>query len=1168
MSQFKEYKNLNLIDVAENIAEFWKQNKTFNKSVEIREGQPEFVFYEGPPSANGMPGIHHVMARALKDIFCRYQTQNGKQVFRKAGWDTHGLPVELGVEKELGITKEDIGRKISIEDYNKACREAVMRYTDVWNNLTEKIGYWVDLDDPYITYKSKYMETVWWLLKQLYNKDLLYKGYTIQPYSPKAGTGLSSAELNMPGTYHDVSDTTIVAQFKVKKESTDLFNDVEGDVNILAWTTTPWTLPSNTALAVGRDIEYVVVKTFNQYTFQPVTVVLAKVLLNKNFGKKYAEGTDEDFANYTSESKTIPYQILKEFTGEKLTGTQYEQLVPWFTPNDTPEKAFRVILGDFVTTEDGTGIVHIAPTFGADDAKAAKEAGVPPMLVKDENDNLVPLVDLQGRFIKGENVPELFSGKYIKNEYYDEGTAPEKSWDVELAILLKTENKAFKVEKYVHSYPHCWRTDKPVLYYPLDSWFVKMTAVKDRLVDLNKEINWKPKSTGEGRFANWIENVNDWNLSRSRYWGIPLPIWRTEDLKEEKIIGSVEELYNEIEKSVEAGLMTENPFKDFIIGDMSENNYASVDLHKNIVDKIVLVSDSGKAMKRESDLIDVWFDSGSMPYAQLHYPFENKELIDNNKAFPADFIAEGVDQTRGWFYTLHAIGTAVFDSVAYKNVMSNGLVLDKNGLKMSKSKGNAVDPFETLAVYGPDATRWYMISNANPWENLKFDIEGIDEVRRKFFGTLYNTYSFFALYANVDGFNYSEKEVENRPEIDRWILSELNLLIKEVKAFYEDYEPTRVARAINTFVNDNLSNWYVRLCRRRFWKGDYSEDKISAYQTLYTCLETVAKLSAPIAPFFMDQLYQDLNKVTGKETAESIHLTDFPVADESLIDADLVEKTHLAQTITSLVLSIRRAESLKVRQPLQRVLIPVLDKKTEEQISAVADLIKQEVNVKELQLINAEEASHLIIKQIKPNFKALGPKLGKDMKTVGGEITNFTAEQISTLEKEGKIDVQGYEITPEDVEISTKDIPGWTVTSDGKTTVALDLTLTDELKSEGIAREFINRVQNLRKEKEFDLTDRITITIGEASKYLIEEWEQYGHIDLIESEKLKLFGVKEETDLEDLNDKLPYLSAIYRNELYISNEVLSNKLEFVSSLSNFNEIEIDEVNFKINVEKN
>ncbi|ROH96307.1 isoleucine--tRNA ligase [Chryseobacterium daecheongense] len=1129
MSQFKEYKNLNLIDIAENVSEFWKHNKTFSKSVEIREGNPEFVFYEGPPSANGMPGIHHVMARALKDIFCRFQTQNGKQVFRKAGWDTHGLPVELGVEKELGITKEDIGKKISIEDYNKACREAVMRYTDVWNDLTEKIGYWVDLDDPYITYKSKYMETVWWLLKQLYDKNLLYKGYTIQPYSPKAGTGLSSHELNQPGTYRDVSDTTIVAQFKVKKESSELFNEVDGDVNILAWTTTPWTLPSNTALAVGRDIEYYVVKTFNQYTFEPVTVVLARVLLEKNFGKKYVQGTDEDFANYTAESKTIPYKVLKEFTGEKLAGTQYEQLIPWFTPDETPEKAFRVILGDFVTTEDGTGIVHIAPTFGADDARVAKEAGIPPMLVKDENDNLVPLVDLQGKFLVGNNVPEVFSGKYIKNEYYDDGAAPEKSWDVELAILLKTENKAFKVEKYVHSYPHCWRTDKPVLYYPLDSWFVKMTAVKDRLVDLNTEINWKPKATGEGRFANWLENVNDWNLSRSRYWGIPLPIWRTDDLKEEKIIGSVEELYNEIEKSVEKGFMTENPFKGFEIGNMSEENYSLVDLHKNVVDKIVLVSESGKSMKRESDLIDVWFDSGSMPYAQLHYPFENKEMIDSHKAFPADFIAEGVDQTRGWFYTLHAIATAVFDSVAYKNVMSNGLVLDKNGQKMSKRLGNAVDPFETLSVYGPDATRWYMISNANPWENLKFDIEGIDEVRRKFFGTLYNTYSFFALYANVDGFNYSEKEVENRPEIDRWILSELNLLIKEVKAFYEDYEPTRVARAISTFVNDNLSNWYVRLCRRRFWKGDYTEDKISAYQTLYTCLEVVAKLSAPIAPFFMDQLYQDLNKVTGKETYESVHLTDFPVADESLIDQDLVEKTHLAQNITSMVFSLRKKENVKVRQPLQKVLVPVLDSKTEKQILAVAELIKQEVNVKELQLINAEEASHLIVKQIKPNFKALGPKLGKDMKVVGNEIANFSAEQITALEKEGKIDIQGYEITLDDVEISTKDIPGWTVTSDGKTTVALDLTLTEELKSEGIAREFINRIQNLRKDKDFDLTDRIKISLEENS---------------------------------------PFLEDIRKNEEYISSEVLSNKIEVVSSLLNFNEIEIDTVNFKVNIEKN
>ncbi|WP_343612315.1 isoleucine--tRNA ligase [Chryseobacterium oranimense] len=1129
MSQFKEYKNLNLIDIAENVSEFWKQNKTFSKSVEIREGNAEFVFYEGPPSANGMPGIHHVMARALKDIFCRFQTQNGKQVFRKAGWDTHGLPVELGVEKELGITKEDIGKKISIEDYNKACREAVMRYTDVWNNLTEKIGYWVDLDDPYITYKSKYMETVWWLLKQLYDKELLYKGYTIQPYSPKAGTGLSSHELNQPGTYRDVSDTTVVAQFKAKKETSELFNEVDGDVHVLAWTTTPWTLPSNTALAVGRDIEYVLVKTFNQYTFEPITIVLARVLLPKVFGKKYAEGTDEDFAAYTEASKVIPFKIIKEFTGEQLAGTQYEQLIPWFTPNDSPEKAFRVIIGDFVTTEDGTGIVHIAPTFGADDARVGKENGIPPMLVKDENDNLVPLVDLQGKFIKGENVPEVFSGKYIKNEYYDDGTAPEKSWDVELAIVLKTENKAFKVEKYVHSYPHCWRTDKPVLYYPLDSWFVKMTAVKDRLVNLNKEINWKPKATGEGRFANWLENVNDWNLSRSRYWGIPLPIWRTEDLKEEKIIGSVEELYNEIEKSVAAGFMKENPFKGFVIGNMSEQNYELVDLHKNVVDKVVLVSDSGKAMNRESDLIDVWFDSGSMPYAQLHYPFENKEMIDNNKAFPADFIAEGVDQTRGWFYTLHAIGTAVFDSVAYKNVMSNGLVLDKNGQKMSKRLGNAVDPFETLSVYGPDATRWYMISNANPWENLKFDIEGIDEVRRKFFGTLYNTYSFFALYANVDGFNYTEKEVENRPEIDRWILSELNLLIKEVKSFYEDYEPTRVARAISTFVNDNLSNWYVRLCRRRFWKGDYSDDKISAYQTLYTCLETVAKLSAPIAPFFMDQLYQDLNKVTGKDKGESVHLTDFPVADESLIDQDLVEKTHLAQNITSMVFSLRKKENVKVRQPLQKVLVPVLDSKTEEQILAVAELIKQEVNVKELQLINAEEASHLIVKQIKPNFKALGPKLGKDMKTVGGAIAEMNAEQISSLEKEGKIDIQGYEITPDDVEISTKDIPGWTVTSDGKTTVALDLTLTEELKSEGIAREFINRIQNLRKDKDFELTDRIKISIEENS---------------------------------------PFLEDVKKNEEYISSEVLSNKIEIVSSLSNFNEIEIDEVNFKVNVEKN
>ena len=1165
MKKFTEYKNLDLTAVAENITQYWEKNQTFKKSVEIREGKPEYVFYEGPPSANGMPGIHHVMARALKDIFCRYQTQNGKQVFRKAGWDTHGLPIELGVEKELGITKEDIGKTISVEDYNQACRNAVMRYTDVWNDLTEKIGYWVDLEDPYITYEPKYMETVWWLLKQLYNKDLMYKGYTIQPYSPAAGTGLSSHELNQPGTYRDVSDTTVVAQFKLKRapenasetrkklstiaypESNIDSSEIAGascggalhweefeaekpkaNVYFLAWTTTPWTLPSNTALAVGRDIEYVLVKTFNQYTFEPIHIILASVLVQKNFGKKYFEGTDEDFKNYSSENKTIPYQVLMEFTGEKLAGTEYEQLIPWFLPAENADKAFRVIIGDFVTTEDGTGIVHIAPTFGADDSRVAKDNDIPPMLIKDANDNLVPLVDLQGRFLKGGNTPQLFAEKFIKNEYYDNGTAPEKSWDVELAILLKTENKAFKVEKYVHSYPHCWRTDKPVLYYPLDSWFVKMTAVKDRLVALNENINWKPKSTGEGRFANWLVNVNDWNLSRSRYWGIPLPIWRTEDLKEEIIIGSVEELMPEIQKSIEAGFMTENPFAAFEVGNMSKENYANIDLHKNIVDKIILVSASGKPMKRESDLIDVWFDSGSMPYAQLHYPFENKEMIDSNKAFPADFIAEGVDQTRGWFYTLHAIATSVFDSVAYKNVISNGLVLDKNGQKMSKRLGNAVDPFATLEKYGPDATRWYMISNANPWENLKFDLEGIDEVRRKFFGTLYNTYSFFALYANVDGFTYAEKDVENRPEIDRWILSELNLLVKDVTSFYEDYEPTKVARAINNFVNDNLSNWYVRLCRRRFWKGDYSEDKISAYQTLYTCLETVAKIAAPVAPFFMDQLYQDLNKITGKDGAESVHLSDFPKAQESLIDQDLVEKTHLAQQITSMVFSLRKKENIKVRQPLQKVMIPVLDKKTEAQILAVSDLVKQEVNVKELQLINADEAADLIVKQIKPNFKTLGARLGKDMKTVAGEITNFTAEQISTLEKEGKMEIQGYEISLDDVEILTKDIPGWTVTSEGKLTVALDLTLTDELKAEGISREFINRVQNLRKDKEFDLTDRITIRLEEEN---------------------------------------PFEKEIMNNEAYISEEVLSDRIEIVNSLSNFDEIEIDDVKFKVEVQK-
>lgn len=1186
MNKFAEYKTLNLTETARTVAEFWKNNDTFRKSVEIREGQPEFVFYEGPPSANGMPGIHHVMARAIKDIFCRYQTQNGKQVFRKAGWDTHGLPVELGVEKELGITKEDIGKKISIEEYNEACKNAVMRYTDVWNDMTEKIGYWVDMENPYVTYKPKYMETVWWLLKQMYDKGLIYKGYTIQPYSPKAGTGLSSHEVNQPGAYRDVTDTTVVAQFKMKKapdnagetwkklsaiaygdaiKSEDIAGATCGgalhweefdnkkpksNVYFLAWTTTPWTLPSNTALTVGPKIDYVLVKTFNQYTFEPIHIILAKALVAKQFGKKYVEGSAEDFKNYTPESKTIPYQILEEFKGTDLVGIQYEQLLDYAKPYQNPENAFRVISGDFVTTEDGTGIVHTAPTFGADDAKVAKEASpeVPPMLVLDGNGNPVPLVDLQGRFlsvVKDEIYG--FANEYVKSEYLNDDEKNIEfniqkenlksiiadlkvylSVDERIALKLRKEKKAFKVEKYVHSYPHSWRTDEPLLYYPLDSWFIKVTDVKDRMFDLNETINWKPKSTGEGRFGNWLKNANDWNLSRSRYWGIPLPIWRTDDKKEEILIGSVEELYNEIEKSIAAGFQKENPFKGFVIGDMSEENYAKVDLHKNIVDEITLVSASGKPMKRESDLIDVWFDSGSMPYAQLHYPFENKEQVDNNKAFPADFIAEGVDQTRGWFYTLHAIATTVFDSVAYKNVVSNGLVLDKNGQKMSKRLGNAVDPFETLSVYGPDATRWYMISNANPWENLKFDIEGIDEVRRKFFGTLYNTYSFFALYANVDGFKYLESNVENRPEIDRWILSELNLLIKEVKSFYEDYEPTKAARAINTFVNDNLSNWYVRLCRRRFWKGDYSDDKISAYQTLYTCLETVAKLSAPIAPFFMDQLFQDLNKVTGRDLVNSVHLTDFPVADENLIDQDLVEKTHLAQQITSMVFSLRKKENVKVRQPLQKVMIPVLDKKTEEQILAVSELIKQEVNVKELQLINAEEASHLIVKQIKPNFKTLGARLGKDMKTVAGEISNFTSNQIAELEKTGKAGVAGYEITVDDVEISTKDIPGWTVASEGKTTVALDLVLTQELKAEGVAREFINRIQNLRKEKDFELTDRISI---------------------------------------QLEDNCPFRKEFINNEAYISSEVLSDEIEFVNSLSNFDEIEIDEERFKVKIEK-
>ena len=1129
--KFNEYKHLDLTKIAEEILAFWKAANIFEQSIASREGAIPFVFFEGPPSANGVPGIHHVMARSIKDIFCRYKTQKGFQVKRKAGWDTHGLPVELGVEKELGITKEDIGKKISVEDYNKACKEAVMRYTDIWNDLTEKIGYWVDMEDPYITYKPKYMESVWWLLKQLYNKQLLYKGYTIQPYSPKAGTGLSSHELNQPGCYRDVSDTTVVAQFKVKAlaaAASKALGNPTAPIHILAWTTTPWTLPSNTALAVGKEIEYVLVKTYNQYTFEPITIIIGKPLLAKQFGKKFVEGDATALASYTPESKTIPYQIIGECKGADLVGTTYEQLIPWCAPAENADQAFRVIAGDFVTTDDGTGIVHIAPTFGADDARVAKEYGVPPMLVKDAHGNLIPLVDLQGKFIEGHNIPEAFAGKYIKNEYYDAGQAPEKSWDVSLAILLKEENKAFKVEKYVHSYPHCWRTDKPVLYYPLDSWFVRVTDFKERMFDLNETINWKPKATGEGRFGNWLKNANDWNLSRSRYWGIPLPIWRTADKQEEICIGSVEELKVEIQKAIAAGVMTADPYKDFVVGDNSESNYDKVDLHKNIVDNIVLVSPSGKPMHRETDLIDVWFDSGSMPYAQWHYPFENKEFIDNHTAYPADFIAEGVDQTRGWFYTLHAIGTSVFNSVAYKNVVSNGLVLDKNGQKMSKRLGNAVDPFTTIAEYGADATRWYMISNANPWDNLKFDLEGVAEVRRKFFGTLYNTYSFFALYANTDSFTYAEADIPlaERPEIDRWILSELNTLIKEVDALYADYEPTRATRAISDFVQENLSNWYVRLSRRRFWKGEYEADKIAAYQTLYTCLITIAKLMAPVAPFYADRLYKDLVSVTGKENKESVHLTDFPVANESYIDKSLESKMQKAQTISSLVLSLRKKESIKVRQPLQKIMIPIANDTERAEIEAVANLIKHEVNVKEIELL--EDASGILVKQIKPNFKTLGPKFGKDMKAIATAVQAFGQEEIAQFEKAQTYSLQlpdkTVTLSLDDVEISTQDIEGWLVATAGSLLVALDIHITPELRQEGIARELVNRIQNIRKDNDYDITDRIQIRLQ-------------AHPAL--------------------------QAAVTANEAYIKNETLTDSITFLESLPEGEEIAFDEVTTRI-----
>ena len=1093
-ANYPQYQGLNLPNVAKQVMDKWNQEKVFDLSISTREGHKPYIFFEGPPSANGLPGIHHVMARSIKDIFCRYKTLKGFQVKRKAGWDTHGLPVELGVEKELGITKEDIGTKISVDDYNKACKEAVMRYTDIWNNLTKEMGYWVDMEDPYITYESKYMESVWWLLGQLYEKDFLYKGYTIQPYSPKAGTGLSSHELNQPGCYRDVTDTTVVAQFKMVDGQSTPFG-IDTDIHFLAWTTTPWTLSSNTALTVGPKIEYVLVKTFNQYTFEPIQVILAKNLVAKQFAGKYTAVEDAaELANYKQEDKKIPYYVVGTCLGAELVGLKYEQLLPYALPFENADKAFQVIPGDFVTTEDGTGIVHTAPTFGADDAKVAADAGVPGLLVLDENGKAVPLVDLQGRFR-----PEMgeFAGMYVKNEYYNEGEAPEKSADVQISIKLKTENKAFKVEKYVHSYPHCWRTDKPVLYYPLDSWFIRVTKVKDRMIELNNTINWKPESTGSGRFGKWLENANDWNLSRSRYWGIPIPIWRTEDGEEQICISSVEQLKAEADKSVAAGLMATNPLADFVVGDMSKENYDKVDLHKNYVDEIILVSSTGKPMKRESDLIDVWFDSGSMPYAQWHYPFENKELIDQAGAYPADFIAEGVDQTRGWFYTLHAIGTMVFDSVAYKNVVSNGLVLDKNGQKMSKRLGNAVEPFETLAKYGPDATRWYMITNAQPWDNLKFDLDGITEVQRKFFGTLYNTYSFFTLYANIDGFDYSEADIalENRPEIDRWILSKLNTLIKNVDEAYETYEPTKAGRLIQEFVSDQLSNWYVRLCRRRFWKSDDAQDKLSAYQTLYTCLETVAILGAPIAPFFMDQLFSDLNSVTKRHDVVSVHLANFPQVNETVINIDLENQMEIAQNVSSLVLGIRKKERLKVRQPLQKIMVPALSAEFARNIQHVADLILSEVNVKELELL--EEGNGMLVKSIKPNFKTIGPKYGKQMKAIAALVGQFTQDDIAAVESNkgwnGEIEGVAIALDMADFEIVAQDIPGWLVASEGGITVALDITITEELKSEGIARELINRVQNLRKDSGLEVTDKIVLSIDTTSeiKTAIEANQSY-----------------------------------------------------------------------------
>ena len=1109
--KFAEYSKFDLSNVNKEILKKWQDGDVFHKSLEIREGHPSFVFYEGPPSANGMPGIHHVIARSIKDIFCRYKTMKGYKVNRKAGWDTHGLPVELGVEKSLGITKEDIGKKISVADYNAACRKDVMKFTKEWTDLTQKMGYWVDLENPYITYDNRYIETLWWLLKQLYNKGLLYKGYTIQPYSPAAGTGLSSHELNQPGCYRDVKDTTVVGQFKMKNPKPEMAQ--WGTPYFIAWTTTPWTLPSNTALCVGPKIDYVAVQTYNGYTGEKITVVLAKPLLYAHFNKK-AEGIALE--DYKPGDKLIPFKVVGEYKGTDLVGMEYEQLIPWVKPVEATEdgwkeasaKAFRVIPGDYVTTEDGTGIVHIAPTFGADDANVAKAAGIPSLFMINKKGETRPMVDLTGKFYLLNELDEKFvaecvdvekykeyEGRWVKNAYdpqftvdgkYDEKAAQAaESLDIYICMKMKQNNQAFKIEKHVHNYPHCWRTDKPVLYYPLDSWFIRTTACRERMIELNNTINWKPQSTGTGRFGKWLENLNDWNLSRSRYWGTPLPIWRSEE-GEEICIGSVEELYNEIEKSIAAGFMTENPYKKlgFEPGVYTKENYEKIDLHRPYVDDITLVSPSGKPMKRESDLIDVWFDSGAMPYAQLHYPFENKELVDNRTYYPADFIAEGVDQTRGWFFTLHAIATMIFDSVAYKAVVSNGLVLDKNGNKMSKRLGNAVDPFTTIEKYGSDPLRWYMITNASPWDNLKFDIEGVEEVRRKFFGTLYNTYSFFALYANVDGFNYSQPDIEwnKRPEIDRWILSLLNSLIKDVDNYLDNYEPTRAGRAISDFVNDHLSNWYVRLNRKRFWQGGLTDDKLSAYQTLYTCLETVAKLMAPIAPFYADQLFCDLIAATGRENVYSVHLSDFPVCHEEQIDKNLEERMQMAQTISSMVLALRRKVNIKVRQPLHVLMVPVLDEHQKESIEAVKSLILSEVNVKDMKFV--DNTAGILVKRIKPDFKKLGPRYGKIMKALAAAIQQMSQEDINAFEKAGtftlQVDGQDAVLERTDVEIISEDIPGWLVANEGRLTVALDITVTDELKKEGLARELVNRIQNLRKSSGFDITDKVNITIASS----------------------------------------------------------------------------------------